>query len=644
MKPLFRPVIWLMNRLLYPQKFILVSLLPLVPLAVVFFQFMSGVTFDITFNAREKIGLVYHSAVMDFLEAVQAHALVSSLVLSGDESFGERLGQQQSAVEDQITLVDAVNRDLGDELGVDDLWRALKADWQGLSDNLPARTFAGNLQAHNDYINGVVRLITVMGNNSNLILDPDIDSYWLMDLEIFKQTQIAGYVGQVNAYAARALARGRLTVEERARLTILTELVRATSESSALSFFYTFGARPTLASQLQPARDRHDAALDRLLGQVDEAILSDGGVSATLALRDFLTNATAAQSEVYALHRSITPALDNLIQARIDAYVVSRNLVLVITLSALVVMIYLFTGFYLAVMGAIAYLDSASKRMVSGQMQSQLVLSNRDELAQVAISFNNIANELIAARERAERSDQVKSAFLASMSHELRTPLNSVLNFTKFVIKGRMGPVTERQVEALNKVVGSGKHLLNLINHVLDMSKIESGSLNLFVEEDVKFADLLETAVQSAMPLLEDKPVKLEIAVQPNLPLMRGDKQRILQIMLNIISNACKFTATGTIHVAADCVIEQGTEVVRFSVRDTGPGIALSDQPAVFEAFKQTETGLRQGGGTGLGMPITKSLVEVHAGRLWFESEVGKGTTFYVTLPIKSDKLIPIAA
>lgn len=243
--------------------------------------------------------------------------------------------------------------------------------------------------------------------------------------------------------------------------------------------------------------------------------------------------------------------------------------------------------------------------------------------------------EVDQARAQAERSDQVKSAFLASMSHELRTPMNAVINFTQFVVDGDTGPVNDEQKELLMEVIGSASHLLNLINDVLDMSKIEAGSLNLFVEDGVNLNTLLNSVVATGRGLLKDKNIQLQTSIEDDLPTIRGDRQRIVQILLNIVSNACKFTEEGEIKVAAR---RQGEELL-ITVKDTGPGIAKEDQASVFEAFKQTKTGLRQGGGTGLGMPIAKSLAEAHGGRMWLESEQGKGATFFVAMPIKSQQL-----
>lgn len=252
---------------------------------------------------------------------------------------------------------------------------------------------------------------------------------------------------------------------------------------------------------------------------------------------------------------------------------------------------------------------------------------------QIAIAMRNamLFEEAEASRARAEQADQVKSAFLASMSHELRTPLNAIINFSKFLKKEIPGPLNEEQGQLVGSIADSGQHLLNLINDVLDMSKIESGSLRLFIESDVDLHDILDTAIQYTEPILAEKPVEMRRDIAEVLPRLTGDRKRLLQIFLNILSNACRFTEQG--HVTVTAKAESGHVLV--SVADTGPGIAPEDVESVFTAFKQTSRGLRQGGGTGLGMPICQKLVEAHAGRIWFESQVGVGTTFFVELPLE---------
>ena len=284
-------------------------------------------------------------------------------------------------------------------------------------------------------------------------------------------------------------------------------------------------------------------------------------------------------------------------------------------------------------------LRTIAQIMTSGQYNERTHVRTSDEVGQLASAFNEMAIaiqhrevSLKAAREQAERADQVKSMFLASVSHELRTPLNAIINLTKFVGLGMYGAVNEEQVNILRKVEARSKHLLNLINDVLDISKIETGSLELFVEENIKVSDIVRQAIETAQSLLLNKPVEIVYEIQQDLPPFTGDAQRIHQIILNLLSNACKFTDEGQIRV---CAFHKDEEII-ISIHDSGPGIPAQDQEYIFEAFRQTKEGLRKGEGTGLGLPISRRLAEAHGGRIWLESIMGQGATFYVALPLDS--------
>jgi signal transduction histidine kinase len=244
--------------------------------------------------------------------------------------------------------------------------------------------------------------------------------------------------------------------------------------------------------------------------------------------------------------------------------------------------------------------------------------------------------EQVQLTEQLRELDNVKSRFLASMSHELRTPLNAVLNFSKFVATGMLGPVNDRQADALNKSINSGKHLLALINDVLDISKIESGMLTLFIEADIDLKAEIQAIGATAETLLAEKPDVHLIRVLPDtMPLIVGDRRRIHQILLNLVSNACKFTKQGSVTIGA----ETKGKLILLSVKDTGPGIAQTDQEIIFEPFRQTAHGLSQGGGTGLGLAIAKRLAEAHGGKLWVDSAPGAGASFFVQLPLQSEVL-----
>ncbi len=219
------------------------------------------------------------------------------------------------------------------------------------------------------------------------------------------------------------------------------------------------------------------------------------------------------------------------------------------------------------------------------------------------------------------------------MSHELRTPLNSIINFTRIVMGGYAGPITEEQITYLDYVRYAGEHLLGLINDILDLAKIEAGKLEVHVAP-LDLHPLLDGVMSTTVGLTRDKALELRKLVPHDLPLVLADEKRVRQVLLNLLSNAAKFTDAGSITLRA----EVDGDFVRLSVADTGIGIAPEHFDRVFEEFRQVDERVaRRIGGTGLGMPISKKLVEMQGGEMWFESELGSGSTFYFTLPIYHD-------
>jgi len=225
--------------------------------------------------------------------------------------------------------------------------------------------------------------------------------------------------------------------------------------------------------------------------------------------------------------------------------------------------------------------------------------------------------------------EKLKSQFLANMSHELRTPLNSIIGFSRVILKGIDGPVTDLQTQDLTAIYNSGQHLLGLINDILDLSKIEAGKMELTFDE-VDIEKLIKSVMSTVIGLVKDKPVRLEDDIEANLPSVKADSMRIRQVLINFFSNASKFTDEGTIKVTA----KSQEENVRISIIDSGPGISEEDQEKLFQAFSQVDaSATRATGGTGLGLSISKQLITMHGGDIGLESEVGKGSTFYFTLP-----------
>jgi len=316
-------------------------------------------------------------------------------------------------------------------------------------------------------------------------------------------------------------------------------------------------------------------------------------------------------------------------------------------------------------------LTEQARQIQAGNFRERVEIDSRDEVGQLASSFNEMAGSLegsiderdrilgelrdlnenledrirerTAALQRSsealeeksrelEAANRHKSEFLANMSHELRTPLNAVIGFSEVLLERMFGELNEKQEDYLNDILSSGRHLLSLINDILDLSKIEAGRMELEIEEfDVP------AALANALTLVKERALRHQIQlaseVPDGIPPWRGDERKFKQVLLNLLSNAVKFTPErGSVTLSA--AVEADT--LHVSVRDTGVGIEPEDQKKIFEAFRQAKTGqdgLRKSQGTGLGLTLSRKMVELHGGRLWVESQLGSGSTFHVTLP-----------
>lgn len=242
--------------------------------------------------------------------------------------------------------------------------------------------------------------------------------------------------------------------------------------------------------------------------------------------------------------------------------------------------------------------------------------------------------DLVVARDQALASSRLKSEFLANVSHELRTPLNAVIGFSAALLKGIDGPLSGEQNMSLQLILNNGKHLLHLINDVLDLSKLEAGKMDLAYQE-IDLAQLIDEVIEETRTLFQGKTVELINDIAKDLYGLSGDKTRIRQIFMNLLSNAAKFTDRGAVRIGAEKLVIDDKAFVKCWVADTGCGIQVEHFKVIFEAFRQVDgSATRKHRGTGLGLSIARRFVEMHGGKIWLESQVGQGSIFYFTLQV----------
>jgi len=441
---------------------------------------------------------------------------------------------------------------------------------------------------------------------------------------------------QMNFTAMALLLRDEATIAN-----ILRENNRFNNTLARLEEF----ARPEERELIQRIRAAQELALTTVADIAN--LVRDGRVDAAMVLQ---------LNKEYPLYLQIEGLVDQVVkreQQKMDSLRGSvaatnrRSLIIMagfvassIALAALLGFV-ISWSFILPVQEAHGFVTQVAK----GNFEATINVPNRDEFGALADRMNQMsrelrtlyanqqeaARELQSLNERLQQASKAKSDFLANMSHELRTPMNAILGFVEMVLDGIYGEVPPDLKEPLTDIQTNGKHLLHLINDVLDLSKIEAGRMELALAE-YSVQDVVDTVRASLQSLALEKGLGFTAAAQDEIPVAFGDGKRITQCLVNLVGNALKFSKRGNVVVW----VEQQGDNLLYRVSDTGIGIPENELENIFGEFQQVDTAItREFSGTGLGLNITKKFVEMHGGRIWVESELGKGSTFFFSIPLR---------
>jgi GAF domain-containing protein/DNA-binding response OmpR family regulator len=456
----------------------------------------------------------------------------------------------------------------------------------------------------------IVGALDVQSNQANFFTDEDIDvlaglaaqiSVAIDNSQLYEQTE-ARAKDMYFLFTVATAASGADNLQEAMQNVVVTlqELLDAASVTIYLPYKRTDGDK--LSTELRPAAL---AGADMPLSELSEVRLSD----TRLRLAESAVEQRPLLISDVQKERGYVPVIESARSAMIVPLTVGASLVSVITVES-------------------NYQSAYNDDTLT------LLLTLSGTLA-ATVQNQQLVEELQATNEQLLELDRLKSDFLANMSHELRTPLNSIIGFSRVILKGIDGPLSEMQEQDLTTIYNSGQHLLNLINDILDQAKIAAGKMDLQTDY-FEMKPVIDGVRSIGIGLVKDKPIEILINVANGMAKAFGDEFRTRQVLLNLVSNAAKFTREGTITINAfpSKEAESGRDMICVEVVDTGIGIAEKDLPLLFEEFRQVDSSLtKTHAGTGLGLPIAKSLIEMQGGRMTVRSQVNVGSTFTIYVP-----------
>jgi len=757
----FSPAILLLNRLSFPQKFALISFFFAVPLALILYFLNVRIQQQIYIAKLEIAGVDYLTPLNALHDELPQAMSLAHAYLEKQGFAMEHYPTRQTEIDTLLDTLGDTDDSLGGTLDTTKKFRILRSSWEYTKMQLAKLSPDISDDQFQKLNSDVEDMMDYVGDRSTLILDPDLDSYYLMDGILLKLPESASIVASMRRLIGAHSSTTGLSETDFTSLTAQAELLRFNADKLDRGLNVSFANNPsqTVQAALDQPLSQYNSTTRALLRLVGEA--SQPGGHARFNIDQFQNAAAAVLNANSRLWERSAFQLKTVLHYRIESLRHQLYGLFAVALVTILIVTYLWFAFYRSIMNTVYSLQEATDRLKAGDENILVQLETRDELGQVGKAFNTVARQLMTAGrkfrsifegsldgifrtsmegeyleansalagiykyesvedfyahmvkaeslyvdpdrrrqfqeimdrdgalvdfesevrcgdgstiwinenarlirdeagkplyyegivrditekrksevalqhaiEAAEAANRAKSEFLANMSHEIRTPMNAILGFAE-LLKGLVPE--ERQQSYVQAITSSGQTLLALINDILDLSKIEAGKLSLeydALDIEVVLKDIQHIFSQKA----EQKGIDLTVEVAPNMPpALLLDEIRLRQILFNVVGNAIKFTENGHVALRASIAMEnqrQNSVELILEVEDTGIGISRDEQQRIFEAFsQQSGQSTKKYGGTGLGLTITKRLVEVMRGEIAVKSEPGKGSLFHFAFP-----------
>jgi methyl-accepting chemotaxis protein len=458
MATLLSPGMALMGRLKYARKFGLISLIFMLPIVLLVYFFISEVNGGIRFAEKERHGVAYLKPLKVVLANMQQHRGMAAALLNGDASFGAKLDEKQKQLKDQIAAVDAVDRAHGEDLGTSAQWKHVEEEWDGLRSRVAGLTPKDSFEQHTALIGKVIALMTTVADGSNLTLDPDLDSYYLMDAIVVRLPAMSETLGQARAVGSGAAARGgEPALEVRIRLSVMENGIRELMSAVGHSVETAGKTNPELGKRLAGDLETVSKVTEGFLHTMESQLVKAERIS--IDPKSYFAESTAVIDQAFKLYDTLLPELDGLLQARIDGYVMRRTLVLGFLAVVLALAFYLYAAFYTSVTRTVTSLNAATHAMSQGHLDVRADASGKDELSHAAQNFNAMTDKL------AQLISEVRSSAdaLSSASEEVSATAQS------------MSQASSEQAASVEETSASVEQMSASINQNAENAKVTNG-------------------------------------------------------------------------------------------------------------------------------------------------------------------------